>query len=151
MSCVCERNAPFVLTVQLDIREYTDPTVATPSQTSPAPPIAGRLFSKRLRCWKCLGLKVGQTKSWRRSHRISKAGHGGVGLSTLFTLCCGLVVRSRVRWPGRQSRSLDVMLCIALSLSFIRYNMSLVSFMLSGAPGIATRSKDATRGSWPYY
>ena len=22
---------------------------------------------------------------------------------------------------------------------------------LLGAPGIATRSKDATRGSWPYY
>ena len=23
--------------------------------------------------------------------------------------------------------------------------------LLLGAPGIATRSKDATRGSWPYY
>ena len=30
-------------------------------------------------------------------------------------------------------------------------NMFQVQFLLPGAPGIATRSKDATRGSWPRY
>ena len=33
----------------------------------------------------------------------------------------------------------------------IQDNDRLVKIKLLGAPGIATRSKNATRGSWPYY
>ena len=34
---------------------------------------------------------------------------------------------------------------------FLRCNRRRVGKKLLGAPGIATRNKDATRGSWPYY
>ena len=36
--------------------------------------------------------------------------------------------------------------CFASAISVVS-----VSVMLLGAPGIATSSKDAIRGSWPYY
>ena len=38
-----------------------------------------------------------------------------------------------------------IMLCQLL------FGTCIVAEKLLGAPGIATRSKDATRGSWPYY
>ena len=42
-----------------------------------------------------------------------------------------------------------------LVINFIAFSYLVVfttrSKKLLGAPGIATRNKDATRGSWPYY
>ena len=59
---------------------------------------------------------------------------------------------------------LDLFLHVSLSFSnkfflgFVFHDVSRAIFVqtlgtrtLLGAPGIATRSKDATRGSWPYY
>ena len=52
--------------------------------------------------------------------------------------------------PGRATRR-KKLLALLLGARTLLGALLLGARMLLGAPGRTTRSKDATRGSWPYY